>query len=130
MWRENGDGEIYPSLDHSLQDSEYMEDPKHFGTGPGGLGDSLGRGNFKFIPGKWNKLCQEISLSNKYMKVEVNAMNFGKVHKNPVIYKKNIEYSFPFRGIQFASFFGGSSKYASPKDQYSCFSNFSVEVLN
>jgi hypothetical protein len=124
MWRENGDGEIYPSLDHESQDSNYMENPKQFGTGPGGLGDSLGRGNFKFSKGEWTSVCQEISINKRYIKVTVNN------NKTPVIHKKNIDFQgFPFRGIQYASFFGGSSKYASPKDQYAYFKRFSVEIL-
>jgi hypothetical protein len=130
MWRPNAEGEIYPSLDQKIQGSDYIENPKQSGTGPGDLGDSLGRGSFQFVKGKWNHLCQELSKSKKYIKVSVDPFMFKKVTKNPVIFKQNINFNdFPFRGLQLAAFFGGGTSYASPKTQYSYYTDFSVEIL-
>ena len=111
MWRRNGDGEIYA----------YLPTSKDSGT-------SIGRGNWRFQPGIWHHLEQEIMLNspgkaNGSIKVWLDGV---EVVDAEGITFRNIE-SLKINGIFFSTFFGGSDlSWATPKDTYIDFADFSV----
>ncbi|KAJ3219718.1 hypothetical protein HK099_004613 [Clydaea vesicula] len=126
MWRHQGAGEIYPTIDLNKQPKGFCANPKQCLNGSGDQGISVGRGSFKFSCGSWLPICQVLraTSSNGEMKVYVNG------DSNPVINWENLVYANSgFSGIQFGTFFGGGSDERSPKTQYSYFKNFSVDIL-
>ncbi len=115
MWRRGGEGEIYA----------YLPSSKEHGT-------SIGRGNWRFQPGIWYRLEQEVILNqpgknNGRIRVWVN----GK----PVLNQGNLTFRTSDRlkieGILFSTFFGGGApSWATPKNVYADFANFSVSGVN
>ncbi|KAJ3219717.1 hypothetical protein HK099_004612 [Clydaea vesicula] len=126
MWRHDGAGEIYPTIDLNKQPEGFCANPKQCLNGSGDQGISVGRGSFTFATGSWLPICQVIraTTTKGEMKVYING------DANPVINWENLVYAQSgFTGIQFGTFFGGGSDDASPKQQHSYFKNFSLEIL-
>ena len=113
MWRRNGDGEVYA----------YLPTSKKYGT-------SIGRGNWQFIPGKWQHLEQEVKLNqpgsnNGRLKVWLDGK---KVLDESGITFRTTE-TLKIEGIFFSTFFGGGDvSWATPKDVFVDFANFSVSA--
>jgi hypothetical protein len=114
MWRRDGDGEVYA----------YLPTSKNYGT-------SIGRGSWQFIPGLWHHIEQEIILNTPDQKDgEIRVWVDGKL----VIDEDNLTFrtteDLKIEGIFFSTFFGGgSASWATPKDVYVDFANFSVSVI-
>ncbi|MFB2938924.1 polysaccharide lyase [Aerosakkonemataceae cyanobacterium BLCC-F154] len=115
MWRRNGDGEVYA----------YLPTSKKHGT-------SLGRGNWQFQPGKWHFIEQELTLNQP-------GKNDGRIRVwfdgEQVLDEKELAFrttkDLKIEGILFSTFFGGGdSSWASSKDVYADFANFSVTSVN
>lgn len=115
MWRRNGDGELYA----------YLPTSKKYGT-------SIGRGNWQFIPGKWHHLEQEVKLNNP-------GSNDGEVtvwlDGEKVLEEDGITFrttdGLKIEGLFFSTFFGGGdASWATPKDVFVDFANFSVNEVN
>lgn len=111
MWRRHGDGEVYA----------YLPTSKDHGT-------SLGRGQWRFKPGVWHHLEQNIVL-NKPGKQDgrVSVWLDGK----PVLNVSGLTFrtttDLQIEGILFSTFFGGGDpSWATPKSVYTEFANFSV----
>ena len=111
MWRRNGGGEIYA----------YLPSSKKHGT-------SIGRGNWQFIPGKWQHLEQEVKLNqpgsnNGQVKVWLDGK---KVLDEDGLTFRTTE-TLKIEGIFFSTFFGGGdASWATPKDVFIDFAKFSV----
>jgi hypothetical protein len=114
MWRKDGEGEVYA----------YLPTSKNYGT-------SIGRGSWQFIPGLWHHIEQEVILNTPDKKDGIiRVFVDGKL----VIDKDNLTFRtteyLKIEGIFFSTFFGGgSTSWATPKDVYADFANFSVSVI-
>ncbi|KAJ3389258.1 hypothetical protein HDU92_001130 [Lobulomyces angularis] len=127
MWRQGGQGEIYPTIDLDKQPKGFCANPKQCLNGSGNQGISVGRGSFTFPTGSWFPICQVIrgTTNDGEMTVYVNNKS-----SEPVINWKNLVYAnVGFTGIQFGTFFGGGDNEQSPKTQHSYFKKFSLKVL-
>lgn len=116
MWRKNGDGEVYAYLPSS---TEY--------------GTSIGRGSWRFVPGKWHYLEQVLVLNepNK-SNGSVEVMLDGKqVLKQDKLTFRTVD-NLKIEGIFFSTFFGGGdASWSTPKNVYTDFADFAIsEVPN
>lgn len=111
MWRRNGDGEVYA----------YLPTSKNYGT-------SIGRGDWRFVPGKWYYLEQEVKLNKP-------GINDGRItvwlDGKEVLDEDGLTFrtteNLKIEGIFFSTFFGGSSSsWATPKDVEVDFAEFSL----
>ncbi|MGR4067457.1 polysaccharide lyase [Billgrantia sp. C5P2] len=107
MWREEGEGELYPYV-------------------VGFEGDSVGRGFWRFPLGQWVTLEQEIVLNDPGQE---NGIARLWVDGRPVLEQQNVVYrtspSVTIDGLMFSTFFGGSGEgWRTPRDQYVDFAAF------
>lgn len=115
MWRRNGDGEVYAYLPTSTSS-----------------GTSLGRGNWRFQPGIWYHLEQEVQLNQPGVpNGRIRVWLDGK----QVLDQQGLMFrtvsALQIEGIFFSTFFGGDDpSWATPKDVYADFANFSVMAVN
>jgi hypothetical protein len=111
MWRSKGRGEVYA----------YLPTSKEHGT-------SIGRGNWRFQPGQWHHLEQEVvlnQLGHNDGRIRV-WLDGEKVLDEAGLMFRTID-SLKIEGILFSTFFGGGdSSWATPKDVYVDFADFSV----
>lgn len=114
MWGKDGAGEVYA----------YLPTSKRWGT-------VLGRGNWKFEPGTWHEITQEVKLNDK-------GKNNGTIKvwfdDQQVLNQEGLTFrsteSLKLDGVFFSTFFGGSSaSYATPKDVHVDFDDFQVSTL-
>lgn len=112
MWRQLGFGTLYAYIPGK----------------PTRCGQLIGYGAWKFPTGKWVTLQQEIILNNVgerngIIRYWVNG-NLTVNRINSILRVRDDVY---IEGIMFSSFFGGSDPtWASPKDQYLDFRNFTI----
>ncbi|HEY9620729.1 MAG TPA: hypothetical protein V6C78_10185 [Crinalium sp.] len=111
MWRREGQGEVYA----------YLPSSKDHGT-------SLGRGAWSFKPGVWHHLEQEVTLNQPGQpngRVQVWLDGKAVFTQNQLNFRSTD--SLKINGLLFSSFFGGNdSSWATPKDVYADFANFSL----
>lgn len=111
MWRKNGDGEVY----------SYLPTSDKFGT-------SIGRGAWQFKPGVWHHLVQEVTLNqpgqeNGRIRVWVDGKQV--LDREGLLFRTTDQLK--IEGIFFSTFFGGGDpSWATPKDVYVDFADFSV----
>ena len=112
MWRRNGDGEVYAYLPGS---------ENKWGT-------SIGRGNWRFEPGRWYMLEQAVILNSP-------GKNDGEirlwVNEKLVIEQKKLRFrdvsQLKLDGIMFSTFFGGNDQsWATPVTTYIDFAGFAL----
>lgn len=125
MWRRGGDGEVYAYVPPKSQSKDYAKcctesNPQY--------GDSIGRGNFKFVTGKWNKIELTVVLNDVG---KCNGVVQLSHNDKKVVEAKCIQYrSSPEKKIQFcmfSTFFGGSTpEWAPTKPQSAKFRNFKI----
>lgn len=114
MWRKDGDGEVYA----------YLPSSREHGT-------SIGRGNWRFQPGTWQHLEQVVVLNqpgkaNGQIKVWLDGKKV--LTKNGLTFRTTN--ALKIEGILFSTFFGGGDpSWATPKDVYVDFANFSVSLV-
>ncbi|HEY9669652.1 MAG TPA: hypothetical protein V6C91_22755, partial [Coleofasciculaceae cyanobacterium] len=115
MWRKNGDGEVYAYLPTST---------KH--------GTSMGRGNWRFKRATWHHLEQEVVLNQPGQKNgRIRVWFDGKkvLDEDRLVFRTTNDLK--IEGILFSTFFGGGDvSWATPKDVYADFADFSVSSLN
>ena len=113
MWRKNGAGEIYA----------YLPSSEAYGT-------SLGRGSWRFRPGQWQRIEQELWLNHPgQADGRVRVWVDGEL----VLEQKNLVFrtvpELKIDGIFFSTFFGGGDRsWATPKDTEIDFANFEVSL--
>ena len=114
MWRKNGDGEVYAYLPTS---SEH--------------GTSIGRGNWRFKPGTWHHVEQEVILNQpgkKDGRIRVWVDGKQVLAEDKVTFRSTDKLK--IEGIFFSTFFGGGTPaWATPKDVYVDFADFSVSLV-
>lgn len=110
MWREYGEGELY----------EYIVNK------PGEFGLSVGRGAFRFVPGRWTTVELEV-VPNTPGKPDGIArlwIDDGAVIEQHGVVFRTEAGNAPL-GLMFSTFFGGGDKsWATRQDQYAEFSGF------
>ena len=111
MWRSQGKGEVYA----------YLPSSDEYGT-------SIGRGKWRFTPGVWHRLEQQVDLNQV-------GQNNGRIQVwldgKPVFSKSNLTFrttsALKIEGIFFSTFFGGGDRsWATPNDTYVDFADFAV----
>jgi hypothetical protein len=104
MWRGNGAGEVYL-----------------YTVGrPEPYGESLERGSFTFTPGQWMEIVQHVTL------VEPGMLRLRIDGKNVMEIQRNFQASGDL-GLMMSTFFGGHDpSWASPRDQFADFGNFTI----
>lgn len=110
MWREYGEGELY----------EYIVNK------PGEFGLSVGRGAFRFVPGRWTTVELEIvpNTPGKPDGVARLWIDDGAVIEQHGVVFRTQASDGPL-GLMFSTFFGGGDKsWATRRDQYAEFSGF------
>lgn len=134
MWRENGDGELYTYLP-PYTDPEFAANQAVCNIAPLSIcnptyGASVGRGAFTFAAGQWTTVSQRVRLNDVGQangELELYVGGQSVINVGGLILRDNEEGK--IRGIQMQTFFGGSeADFASPKDQSTYFSDFSVAI--
>jgi len=111
MWRRDGDGEVYA----------YLPTSDEYGT-------SIGRGAWRFAPGRWYHIEQEVVLNepgqeNGRIRLWVDGAQV--INRDDVMFRTTDELK--IEGIFFSTFFGGGDlSWATPEDVYVDFAEFSV----
>ncbi len=111
MWREEGEGELYPYV-------------------VGFEGESVGRGFWRFPLGQWVTIEQEIILNDPGQE---NGIARLWIDGRPVLEQQNIVYrtspTVTIDGLMFSTFFGGTGEgWRTPRDQYVDFAAFRFYV--
>ncbi|WP_037078237.1 polysaccharide lyase [Pseudonocardia spinosispora] len=111
MWRAGGVGEVYVYL-----------------PGGTGYGTSLGRGSWKFTPGRWTQVTQQVQLNTAG---QADGALTVWVDGRQVFTQGGLTYRTGqgplIDGLFFSSFFGGSdTSWASPRDQHVDFTGFTL----
>lgn len=111
MWRKNGDGEVY----------SYLPTSDEYGT-------SIGRGAWQFKPGVWHHLVQEVKLNQPGKedgRIRVWVDGKQVLDRDGLLFRTTDQLK--IEGIFFSTFFGGGDpSWATPKDVYADFADFSV----
>ena len=113
MWRENGQGELYPYV-------------------VGFEGDSVGRGFWHFPVGRWVQVEQEVVLNDLGQE---NGIVRLWVDNQPVLEQQNVVFrttpDITIDGLMFSTFFGGTGEgWRTPRDQYVDFADFRFFTSN
>lgn len=114
MWRKNGAGELYA----------YLPTSDAYGT-------SIGRGQWRFKPGVWYKLEQEVKLNQPGRQDgQVRVWLDGKQVLNQAGLTFRSTDQLKIDGIFFSTFFGGNDpSWATRKDVYVDFADFAVAAV-
>ena len=111
MWRSEGQGEVYV----------YMPSSTKFGT-------SLGRGTFRFAPGKWHCVEQELRLNTPGQadgQVRV-WLDSEAVFEQQQLFLRSVP-DLRIEGVFFSTFFGGGDpSWAPPRDTHADFAAFAT----
>ena len=114
MWRGDGIGEIYA----------YLPSSERYGT-------PIGQGNWQFSPGQWYVLEQELQLNQPgkadgQLRLWVNGQLV--VEESDLVFR-TVD-TLHVDGLFFSTFFGGGdASWATPRDVYIDFSDFSLTTV-
>ncbi|MBD2119897.1 MULTISPECIES: polysaccharide lyase [Trichocoleus] len=115
MWRKNGAGELYA----------YLPTSDEYGT-------SIGRGQWRFKPGVWYRLEQEVVLNQPGQqdgRVRVWLDGQQVLDQEGLTFRSTDKLKID--GIFFSTFFGGNDpSWATRKDVYVDFADFAVAAVN
>ncbi|MGB3614101.1 MAG: polysaccharide lyase [Elainellaceae cyanobacterium] len=114
MWRREGQGEVYAYLPTSE-----------------GYGTSIGRGSWRFRPGEWTRVVQEVILNQPG---EADGRLRLWVEDRLAVDESGLTFrsadSLHLDGLFFSTFFGGGDpSWATPEDVYVDFADFSIESV-
>lgn len=112
MWRKQGQGELYEYVVN--KDSDY--------------GESVGRGLWRFTPGQWVTVEEEIVLNDPDQE---NGIARVWIDGQPTLEQQGIVYrttdEVQIDGLMFSTFFGGhGSDWRTPRDQSVDFADFTL----
>ncbi|CAL1711898.1 unnamed protein product [Somion occarium] len=134
MWRENGIGELYAYLPLASSNTERLLAVPPRSIQHPDYGFSVGRGAFKFTPGKWTTIAQRVKLNKVgYSDGEIEVFVDGKsvILASGLVLRDSNAASSHVQGLHFQTFFGGHSpEWASPKTQRAWFTNVSGATLS
>ncbi len=115
MWRQRGQGEVYA----------YLPTSRAHGT-------SIGRGQWRFQPGQWHHLEQEVTLNQPGQrdgKVRVWVDGRLRLEKDQLEFRSTR--ALKIDGILFSTFFGGDdTSWATKKEVVADFANFAVYAID
>ncbi|KAI0317483.1 hypothetical protein OF83DRAFT_1121141 [Amylostereum chailletii] len=134
MFREDGQGELYTYLPdptkYTANQNQCKQNPHS--DCDNAYGSSIGRGTWSFTPGTWSAVSMRVRLNDEKQangQIEVFADGKSVVKATGLVLSPDEDGRNLFRGMMFQTFFGGhETEWASPKDQSSYFSDFSVAV--
>jgi len=111
MWREEGQGELYP----------YVVDRE---------GESLGRGAWRFPTGRWVTVEQELELNDPG---KANGVARVWIDGEPVLEQDDLVFrtvpELTIDGLMFSTFFGGTGgEWRTPRDQHVDFAAFRLHA--
>ncbi|MBF2083709.1 polysaccharide lyase [Thermoleptolyngbya sp. C42_A2020_037] len=111
MWRQNGAGEVYAYLPTSR-----------------GYGTSIGQGNWRFSPGVWHRIDQEVTLNTPG---QANGRIRVWFNGRQVLDQQGLTFrtvpQLQIDGILFSTFFGGEDpSWATPRSVHADFADFVV----
>ncbi|KAI0263733.1 hypothetical protein BC834DRAFT_827093 [Gloeopeniophorella convolvens] len=130
MWRKDGAGEVYAYLPTGYDANKAACNVPPFSTCNAVYGDSIGRGSFQFKAGGWTTVSERVRLNdvgkeNGEIQLFVNGESV--INLSGIVLRDSDQGR--IRGVEMQTFFGGSTEeWASPKDQKSYFSDFSVAI--
>lgn len=112
MWRKQGQGELYEYV--ANKDADY--------------GESVGRGRWRFTPGQWVSVEQEIVLNDPDRD---NGIARVWINGQPILEQQGIVYrtteDVHIDGLMFSTFFGGhGSDWRTPRHQVVDFADFTL----
>lgn len=114
MWRENGKGEVYA----------YLPTSENYGT-------SIGQGAWRFQPGRWHHVVQEIHLNQTGKangKIQVWFDDELVVDRSDITFRSTDQLKID--GIFFSTFFGGGDlSWATPEAVYTDFAEFKISEV-
>jgi hypothetical protein len=130
MFRTDGLGELYAYVEKSKQATSFCQVPP-LSLCNSVYGASIGRGSFTFVRGEWTHLVQNVTLNSPGKtdgKVQIVVNGNLAINYDQVLWRN--DESVRFVGIDFATFFGGStSSWATPKTQHAYFKDFSITAF-
>ena len=126
MWRREGEGELYLYAPYNQTEGFCERDGYHCNFD---YGNSVSRGSFNWIPGKWQTIEERVKL-NTPGQLDGKFMLF--VDGELVIDLDDLNYrevdSIKLMGMHFNTFFGGSdSSWFPTTNQYIDFKDFAVD---
>ncbi|EMD34310.1 polysaccharide lyase family 14 protein [Gelatoporia subvermispora B] len=130
MWRTDGAGEVYTYLPPDYSANQAVCDVAPFSTCNSVYGASVGRGAFTFATGAWTTISERVRLNdagqeNGEIQLFVNGESV--INVGGLVLRDSDEGR--IRGMQMQTFFGGSDpSYATPVDQDTYFSDFSLAI--
>lgn len=115
MWRTDGAGEVYAYLPTSTEH-----------------GTSIGRGNWQFQRGVWHHIEQEVVLNRpneRSGRIRVWFDDRLVLDQGGLVFRTTDRLK--INGLFFSTFFGGDdASWATPRNVYADFANFSVSTVN
>ncbi|KAI0314121.1 hypothetical protein OF83DRAFT_1138322 [Amylostereum chailletii] len=121
MWRTEGQGEIYAYIPrpNNICDEENVLCNDEFGA-------SIGRGDFSFSSGRWNKVSLSVQMNNPVDIANGQAEVF--FNNVPVITQSDLQFRSDLNltpsGLYFSTFFGGNdASWSPPADTHTYFRN-------
>ncbi|OBZ65906.1 hypothetical protein A0H81_14112 [Grifola frondosa] len=133
MWRENGAGELYAYLPHIESNTARMIGVPPRSIQHADYGFSVGRGAWRFTPGKWSTIAQRVKMNDvghANAEIEVCVDGVSVILVTGLILRTEEGPDSRVQGLHFQTFFGGNSTdWASPKDQKAWFANISGAIL-
>ncbi|KAG8862228.1 hypothetical protein FRB96_001807 [Tulasnella sp. 330] len=131
MWRRNGDGEIYAYLPLTEENTDVLcKVPPKSEQNPD-YGFSVGRGAWRFKPGKWTVIAQRVKLNDIGVangEIDIWANGEKVICATGIVIRENSDTV--VRGAHFQTFFGGhQQEWASPKTQCALFANISGGII-
>ncbi|KAG9035943.1 hypothetical protein FRB95_010151 [Tulasnella sp. JGI-2019a] len=131
MWRRNGDGEIYAYLPLVKENTDVLTRVPPKSEQNPDYGFSIGRGAWRFKPGKWTVVAQRVQLNDAGVangEIDIWANGEKVICATGVVIRENPDTV--FRGAHFQTFFGGNQpEWASPKTQCALFANISGAII-
>ena len=135
MWRAEGQGEVYayvPYQQHGGWASwcEQYRDNNRIYCPNDTCGIEIGKtdtGGFRFIPGQWHKIREEVDVGhpNNYGRITLWVDGVIKVNLNQIVLR--IKDSVGVDGLFFSTFYGGSLPYfGNHGDTYAFFRKFLI----
>ncbi|KZV77090.1 polysaccharide lyase family 14 protein [Peniophora sp. CONT] len=124
MWRKNGAGEIYAYIprDNDICDASGVMCNDEFGA-------SIGRGDFSFASGQWNKVSLAIQLNNPVDTANGRAQVYYNdlllIDRSDLVFRTNDNLT--AQGMYFSTFFGGNDEsWAPDSDTHTYFRNIQL----
>ncbi|KAI9063941.1 polysaccharide lyase family 14 protein [Trametes sanguinea] len=133
MWRDNGVGELYAYVPQHARNSERLKEVPPRSIQHPDYGFSVGRGAWKFQPGRWTRVMERVKLNDMGQEngeIEVFIDGISVILASGLVLRTDEGREAHVQGLHFQTFFGGHTPdWASPKEQRAWFANISGAIL-